>query len=341
MDLIYMNSKKEDVGVLMNYSLDLAFGADENNFECRINSQEHCCKEGFYLYFEDTEYGGVIDAIGSDTSQDEVIYSGRTWQGILASKVIMPLVSGEGSTGNVTVKTEDANNNSMVDRYLVISGSVKDCIRFILDRVGLNGLFSVTDGMTATISSFQFDRFTDAYSGLVKMLKSVDAKLHMVFQEGMVVLSAVQRYDYSQDEEFDSDNVDLQLTKRYKTVNHLICLGSGELENRIIIHLYADASGKISKKQSQFGTDEYTAVYDYPNAESEADLESGGIDRLKELWATDELSIQFGDNDEAYDVGDIVGAIDNITGLVVSAEINKKIITIENDEITISYEVGE
>ena len=33
MDLIYTNANRVDQGVLLDYELDLAFGADENNFE--------------------------------------------------------------------------------------------------------------------------------------------------------------------------------------------------------------------------------------------------------------------------------------------------------------------
>ncbi len=32
MDLIFTNKNREDIGVLQDYDLDLAFGADENNF---------------------------------------------------------------------------------------------------------------------------------------------------------------------------------------------------------------------------------------------------------------------------------------------------------------------
>ena len=88
MDLIFMNSSREDIGVLQDYELDLAFGADENNFECRIQSQAHCCEAGFFLYAEGTEYGGIIDTITSDVANQEIIYSGRTWQGILNGKII-------------------------------------------------------------------------------------------------------------------------------------------------------------------------------------------------------------------------------------------------------------
>ena len=58
-------------------------------------------------------------------------------------------------------------------------------------------------------------------------------------------------------------------------INHLICLGLGELKNRTVIHLYADANGVISRTQTQFGSDEVTNVYDYAGAETENLIKSG------------------------------------------------------------------
>ena len=49
MDLIYTNPDRVDIGVLHEYELDLAFGADENNFEGTINAAAHCCEAGSYL----------------------------------------------------------------------------------------------------------------------------------------------------------------------------------------------------------------------------------------------------------------------------------------------------
>lgn len=92
MDLIYTNPNKEDVGVLHDYEFDLAFGADENDFECQVQLSAHCCEPGAFLYIEGTEYGGVIDSIEVDTEAQLVTYSGRTWHGILANSVIEPPV---------------------------------------------------------------------------------------------------------------------------------------------------------------------------------------------------------------------------------------------------------
>lgn len=334
MDLIYMNENREDIGVLQDYNLDLAFGADENNFECQIQAKNHCCKKDYMLYMEGTEYGGIVDGIGIDTESNTVTYSGRTWHGILSSKVILPLRSGETATSVTLAGT--------VNAYLILSGDLHDCIRFVINRCGLSTLFSVPDSASGiNITSYQFDRYIDAYKGLKKMLASVNMLLQFSFSGGMVILSATPKNDYSQDEEFDSDLIDFDMHKQENKVNHLICLGGGELENRLVKHLYVDADSNISETQTFFGLEEYAEVYDYANVESEEELLKAGRERLKELYDTDSLAIDFEAEDDLYNVGDIVGAIDNVTGISIAAEITKKIVTIKNGRTNISYEVGD
>lgn len=336
MDLIFMNANKEDIGVLHDYELDLAFGEDENNFECRMSAKAHCCEAGYFLYIDGTEYGGIIDGIESDTTTEEVVYTGRTWHGILGSKIILPLKNGEASTDSVTIKTVDSNGNSMVERYLVITGDANACIRFIIDRIGLSDIFIAPDILSGVfIRSYSFDRFADAYTGIRKMLASAGLKMKMVYSNGKVIVSAVERYDYSTDDSFDSDLLGFKVVKKYRTVNHLICLGSGELEKRTVIHLYADTEGNISNTQTQFGLDEYTATYDFSSVESEEELLKNGTEELKRLFAQDELSVDFDGSMDSYDVGDVVGGEDNVTGVVATAVITKKIVSIENGKITV------
>ena len=367
-----MNSNKEDLGVLLDYEMDLAFGADENDFEVKIQADSHCCKDGYFLYMEGTEYGGVVDSITSNTADNEVVYSGRTWQGILGSKVIMPLVDGEATDDDngvsqdgsaltvrygvqatqrghiltitsllVSIEGVDSADESLVGRYLVLSGDANSCIQFILDRCNLSELFTTEGTAGVRIHEYQFNRFTDAYTGLCKMLQNAGLVLCFGFMGDKVVLSAMPQRDYSQDEEFDSDLMEFKLQKKYKTVNHLVCLGSGELENRMVVHLYADEEGNISQTQTQFGMDEYTAVYDYSAVESEEELISGGTDKLKELCGQDALTVDFDSDSDIYHIGDKVGAVENITGITIAAFITKKIVTIKNGQITISYKVGE
>ena len=46
MDLIYMDDKKRDIGVMKNFTLDLAFGEDENNFELSTVMENNVCESG-------------------------------------------------------------------------------------------------------------------------------------------------------------------------------------------------------------------------------------------------------------------------------------------------------
>lgn len=321
MDLIYMDGSRRDIGVLSDYKLDLAYGKDENNFELQIPSSQHCCGSGYFLYIENTEYGGMVDSIQSDTDKQEVTYSGRTWHGILDSKIIAP----------------DAGAN-----YLVLSGDANGVILTLLKRIGLAELFTVVGAASGVIlTNYRMPRYIHAYEGIRRMLDSVSAKLKITFSNGMVVLSVVPRVDYTEQEEFDSDKVGFRCTRNYRPVNHLICLGRGELAAREVVHLYVDPTGVISKTQTITGLLERTEVYDYPNAESLADLEEGGRERLKELSVADEIKVNLGADDAGYDIQDVVGATDNITGLSVTAKIAKKIVTIDRGEVEISYEVEE
>ena len=342
MDLIYTNRNKEDEGALKDYVFDLAFGADENDFECKIDMKRHCCEEGFFLYIENTEYGGIIDDIEVDTNSSGVVYHGRTWHGFLGSKCIVPLLPGETSTEDIELKLTDASGASNVNKYLIVSGDANKIIGWLVDRLELEDMFTIPDELSGImIKNFQFDRYIMAYEGIVKMLKSAGAKLKLNYREGKVILYAEPIKDYSQDEQFDSDLIDMKVKKYYHPLNHLICLGKGDLDERQVLHLYADKQGRIGRIQSLWGIDEVVGIYDYSSAESIEDLEAKGIEKMKEAWKQDSVSTDFNSDSNSYDVGDIVGAKEHITGVEGTAEIVKKIVTINNNITTISYKVGE
>ncbi len=321
MDLIHANSNREDVNVLLDYDFDLAFGADENDFECTIDYNKHCCEGGDFLYIEGTEYGGIIDTIMVDTDAKEVTYGGRTWHGMLETKILEP----------------DAGAD-----YLVLSGEANEVLNTLIARMELSNLFEASaDASGITVSNYQMDRYIGGYTGIRKMLKAAGAKLKISFRKGMVVLAAVPIVDHTQDEQFDSDFMPLIIKRKHRAVNHLICLGKGELAERTVIHLYADSKGNVSHTQSLTGLLEVTEKYDYPSVESEEELEQKGIERLKSLQNADEVNVDFTSEEERYNIGDIVGAVDRKTKLSATTEITKKIVTIKNGVTNISYKVGE
>ena len=133
----------------------------------------------------------------------------------------------------------------------------------------------------------------------------------------------------------------MDIQKTNNPVNHLICLGKGELSERQVIHLYADSKGNISEKQTFIGIDEVAEKYDYSNVESLEELQKSGIEKLKEYWSSDAVSMDFASEDTVYDIGDIVGTKEINTGIFVKEKITKKIVTINKYETNIEYKVGE
>lgn len=319
MDLIYTNQNREDIGVLQDFSLDLAFGSGENDFELTVSRENNVAQAGCYIYIQGTEYGGIIDAVKSDTGTAEVTYSGRTWHGILNSKILEP------DSGQA---------------YLTVSGDANTVLATLIVRMGLGALFQALFTPSGiTVKSYQFDRYVSGYNGILKMLKTVGAKLRIVHNGTNVVVSAVPVTDYTQDGVSD-DQTALTVLKTKNKVNHLICLGTGELADRMVIHLYADAAGNISRTQTFTGLEEYTAVYDYSNVESEDDLVAGGTERFKELLQQDQLDVNFPESDDIYSVGDIVGATDNVTGISIAVPVTKKIVKIEGDLVSVTIETN-
>ena len=120
-----------------------------------------------------TEYGGRDDdGVCVDTGKETVTYSGRTWQGILSKKIVCP---------------DDGQD------YLVLSGDANEVLGFLIQRIGVGDLFETpSEKAGITITSYQMDRYIDAYTGMRKMLKCAGAKLVMYYREGKVAF--VLRY---------------------------------------------------------------------------------------------------------------------------------------------------
>lgn len=320
MDLIYTNAALVDQGVLQDCVLDLAFGADENDFELEVPAEGVTLEAGALLYMEGTEYGGMVDGMRYTSADGVKRYTGRTWHGILNSKVIQP----------------DAGAD-----YYTVSGDANTVLAAVLQRLALSDLFVAADGSSGLSVSYQFNRYCGGYDGLCAMLTSVGGKLRMeVLGTGQVQLSAVPVARYVKENEWDSDRMTIDATQLWHPVNHLICLGKGDLRERQVVHLYADTNGNLSTTQTSTGLAERVAVYDYSNAESLESLTANGMAKLAEYQAGDSCKASLADSETVYDIGDVVGVWDNVTGLSVETSITKKIVTISGGVVTVSYKTG-
>ena len=144
--------------------------------------------------------------------------------------------------------------------------------------------------------------------------------------------------DYSAEIEYSQDNkIDLTIRDNRRGINHLICLGTGELTERMVRHLYVQEDSSIGTEQYYAGLDERTAVYDYPNAEDENELLESGKEELKELASYQKLEMSVQDLD--LNIGDIVAGRDRVTGAYLRQPIINKVLKIKNGKESISYKV--
>lgn len=317
MDLIFTNSEREDQGVLSTHSFDLSYGAAENDFELTLGANEPTLETYACIFIEGTEYGGIIGGIKTSTNGETITYKGRTWHGILNSKVIQP------DTGS---------------DYLIVSGDANEVLSFLIARLGLSGLFVATDNPSGVnISSYKFHRYCKGYDGIVDMLADNGGKLKIAWKDRAVHLSAEPIADYAESP-VDGDIATLTVEQNKDKVNHLICLGKGDLAEREVIHLYVDQFGRIGDVQYFTGLDEICDTYDNSNSD---DLRSDGIAKIKELRNNDKAEISLSETDElTYDIGDIVGAKEYKSGVSVSAIVTQKIVKINNGVASTEYKIG-
>lgn len=303
-----------------DFDLDLAygFGTDgENDFELVLNDVG-VSGDDLVWGVDGTDIGGVVDRSSTSHSSgvSEVSFKGRSWHGVLANKVLCP---------------DDGAD------YLKVSGRVSQVLASLFERVHVDSLFDVEAADDDKTVSYQFERYVDAWHGIHAMLAENDLKLSLVFRGSGVVASACKVVDHS--DVFDSDLMDFKADRYWRRTNHLIGLGGGELRDRKVVHWYADADGNVSQSQTLTGLDELAAVYDYSNADDD-ELSNKTRDKLKEMQGQGTVDATL-HADVRVDVGDIVSARDNDTGVTVSSVVAKKVVKASGGVLAVSYEVGE
>lgn len=318
MDLIYADKNRTDIGVLFDYSFDLAYGTDENNFELTIPINNNVCKEDYFIYIEGTEYGGIIDSVEVNTSNQTVKYKGRTFHGILDKKILQPPTGSDYATAS-------GDMNAIMSAYII--------------REGLGNIFRASTEKAKNISNYKFKRYATLYEAFKTMLADNGYKLRISYENGRVILSAVPIDIYNDDMGLDSDRMNFQIQKTFNPINHLICLGQGSLKDRQVIHLYLDRNGNVTTSQVFTGFEEIAEIYDYANVESVEELEKEGKKKLLEQDTTS-IELALGDG-YSFDIGDKITVTDIVTGIEVTRYITKKIVTIKKNVLTINYSVGE
>lgn len=321
MEFIVCNAEKMELGLLPEYiSVDLDIG-DTNDAE--IIADKGHLDYGMYLICPGTEYGVLLEEKDSWTNGEEETWRGNTFRGFLKQFIICP---------------PDGQD------YLTVNGDAHAILKEVLSNA-FDGMFTIPETPSGITLNGSFDRYTDALTGFTKLLDAKGARLNIEIKQGgsnepfFVVLSAVPKSNLSAEIEYSQDSQVAVHFKDYKRgINHLICLGKGDLKDRQVVHLYVQEDGSIAQDKPYYtGLKERTAVYDYNNVESVEELIKGGKERLKELM--DYRKMEMDVQDLEVQIGDTIAGRDYDTGFYLQKPITGKIVRIQDGEVSVEYKV--
>lgn len=321
--LILADQNLRDICPVMDAGIDIATG-EENNYEIKVRRDkwrpEYTFGNAFYI--KETEYGGIIGEVDTNTAEDTISLLGMTWRGMLDKKVICPLGG------------ED---------YRKVSGELNTVLGDLITEHFGDYFVVPQDDTGIVVTNYQFDRYCTLLAGITKMLKSVGYRLRIRYiqqergQSGYVELSAAPIVDYSEQIELSQDS---QLNFTFKNVkngvNHLICLGKGELQDRQVIDLYVQEDGSIGSEPYYTGIREIAATYEDTSSETD-ELEEKGREKLQELMNSTSFSMDVETLNMDVAIGDIIGGRDYLTGLYAKKPIVKKIYKVEDGKTSLEY----
>lgn len=319
--MILINSTLHELGEI-DCDVDLEVGStDESTNDFEMNSNVLFSRDTAGFYVPGTEIGGLVEYDKEKTDQDYATLRGYSWRGLLSKNIIMPPSGSD---------------------YKIVSGEANSVIASMLSGV-LGDFFTIsTEDSGCTITNYQFPLYVNMLDGLEGMLEAYGYRLKITAQKVaasqpiQILVEAVEaqlvKGTFNEDNgipmTFETDNMG---------INHLICGGSGELQQRMIRHLYIDENGNVSTTQYYFGFKERQEFFDYTNAESEDDLIDNGTKRLLEIASFKKLTME-APEDYELEIGDLVQGVFP-DGTIIRSPIVQKIYKIENGIINTEYKI--
>lgn len=323
--MVILANRDKEIKTLKDIVLTVNPNNDEKKFSLQI-ARGNWIPEltyGNYVYVPDTEFGGEIGEVLTNTTLDYVEMKGFTWRGRLEKKIIEP------------PEGED---------YKVVSGEIHSVMRNLIEPE-FDGLFFVSREDTGIqVINFQFDRYCTLLSGVTKMLKSVGYRLQITHrrlkdEKNYILIEAVPIIDYSDKIELSKDcRMNYSMEDVRNGVNHLIVTGKGELQERNVIHIYVWPDGSFRKEPYFTGKDEIVKVYENTSTET-AELESQSEDELRKLCNKTVFKMNVAQLGIDVGIGDIVGGRDYLTGLYAAKPIENITYTVTNGLIEKVYKL--
>lgn len=320
--MILLDEQLHELGEIES-DLDVEVGTSEestNDFEFFSNRLFSEDTAGFYV--PGTEIGGMIEYTKEKTDEDVATLRGYTWRGLLSQAG--PILAPAG------------------DDYMTVSGEANSVLATLLSGV-LGDFFTVSTAASGcTITNYQFPLYINYLDGIEGMLEEYGYRLKITAdkvaanQPIQIIIEAVKAQLVSGT--FNSDNgIPMTFEIDNMGINHLVCGGAGELQQRMIIDLYIDNNGAVSQTPYYTGYKERTAFFDYPNAESSDDLIAEGTKELLNLASSKKLTME-APEDYSLGIGDLVQGVFP-DGIIIQSPIVQKVYKISNGIVSEEYKI--
>ena len=324
--MVILATRKKEIGTNPLLDANCTFDANkEREFSIKIarcNWTEDMTY-GNLVYVPDTEYGGIIGSVLTDTTLDYVELKGYTWRGRMNTKVISP----------------PSGSN-----YKTVSGELNTVLKKLIEPE-FGGLYVVSSADTGvSVSNYQSDRYCTLLDGITKMLQTVGYRMDIRHKReqsvpGYVLVSAVPIVDYSDVIELSKDSgLNYTMEDKRDGVNHLIVTGKGEMQDRNVFHLYVWPSGAIKKTQYYKGLDEIVEVYENTSTETD-ELENQSRKKLQEVCSKKTFGMDVEKLGINVGIGDIVGGRDYLTGMYGTKPVENIIYSVTSGIVSKEYEL--
>lgn len=310
MNVAYTSDSLSAVGFISFVGFDTSIGDSGNQVQLKLHSSQKTeIAKGSLIWSPGTEYGGIIQDIQSKLETDGqryVYYSGPSWSGRLSQRIVCP-PSGK-------------------DHY-TMTGEANEALNALMEYLGLDYLFQAPEDNSGITLDTDLERFADGYSALRKAASENDCRLSMAYDNAAkkVTIQFVPRETHGN---YTSDNSPISVTVG-SPVNHLVCAGTGELQNRAVVHLYIDKDGNVSQTQYYKGADEISTLYENTSADKDKLIEEG-TKKLLEYQEVNQVEISVEDGSEdLYPLDDVIVGFDPVTGIKASSTIAKKVVSVD------------
>ena len=323
--MVILATPEKELGSIKDANITISPNDDKREFSVQIArcNWKKDMTYGRYVYVPDTEFGGEIGEILTNTTLDYVEMKGLTWRGMLYYKVIEPPSGSD---------------------YMKVSGELHTVLKSLIEPE-FEGLFVVSAANTGvSVTNYQFDRYCTLLDGVVKMLKSVGYRIKLSRKRirgepDYVLVEAVPIIDYSSQIELSKDcRLNYTMDDKRNGVNHLIVAGKGELQDRNVMHLYAWPDGSVKTTKYYTGKQEIVQVYENTSTETD-ELQSKSEEELKKLMNKTTFGMDVESLNIDAGIGDIVGGRDYLTGLHAAKPIENVTYCVTNGVVEKIYKL--